>query len=140
MKDADLANMLHSMARHCISVNHWENAALKEAAHRLAQLGAPARLLSYEEIQRLPEFAVVWAEWRGWSEEYRENVLEIAPAARIGNDLAGNGIITPIGPGMMDGDESGQSRWWTSLPTPEQREETPWKTTKAAAEKQPPTA
>ncbi len=127
MRDADLANMLRGMARHCISVNYQENAALKEAARRLAQLGAPARLLSFEEIQQLPEYAVVWEEWRGLPEEYRPSDWGIAPVARIGGGLAGNGIITFIEPGMMDGNEDdGQSRWWTSLPTPEQRRATPW--------------
>lgn len=141
MKDTDLANMLHGMARHCISVNHQENKALKEAAHRLAQLGAPARLLSFEEIQRLPEYAVVWEEWRGLPEEYRPTDWGVAPVAKIGGGLAGNGIITFIMPEMMDGNENdGQSRWWTNMPTPEQRERTPWKTAKAAVEKRPPTA
>lgn len=137
MKDADLANMPHGMAMHCsmslrhgmkreCSVNHQEHLALEEAAHRLAQLGAPARLLSFEEIQQLPEYAVVWEEWRGTSEEYRHSSLEIAPVAKIGGRLAGNSIITFIMPGMMDGDENGQSRWWTAMPTEKQREETPW--------------
>lgn len=138
MKDADLANMLRGMARHCgmslrhgmnrgCSVNHQEHLALEEAAHRLAQLGAPARLLSFEEIQQLPEYAIVWEEWRGLPEEYRPSDWGIAPVARIGGGLAGNGIITFIDPGMMDGNEDdGQSRWWTNVPTPEQRRATPW--------------
>lgn len=138
MRDEDLINALQGMARHCVSVNHQENLTLKKAARRLQQLTAPARLLSYEEIQQLPEFAVVWEEWRGWEDEYRENGLEIAPVARMGSGLAGNGIITYIAPDMMDGDEDGQSRWWTAMPTAKQREETPWKT--HSAENQSPIA
>ena len=128
----NLAAQLHEMARHCISVNSAENEALKEAALLLGALTAPARLLSFEEIEALPEFAVVWEEWRGWDEEYRENALEIAPVAKIGNGMAGNGIVTIRDPDMMAGSENGQSRWWTALPTNEQREGTPWQTPQAA--------
>lgn len=137
MKDTDLANMLYSMAGHCsmsqrhgmnrcCSVSHQERLALEKAAHRLAQLGAPARLLSFNEIQLLPEYAVVWEEWHELPEEYRPTDWGIAPVARIGAGLAGNGIITFIEPAMMDSSEDGQSRWWSSLPTPEQRRTTPW--------------
>ena len=136
MKDADLANMLRGMARHCISVNHQENMALKEAAQRLAAISAPARLLSFEEIQRLPEYAVVWEEWIGLPEEYRPEDWGMAPVARIGGGLAGNGIITFIAPEMTEADDDGgQSRWWTAPPTKEQREGTPWETRKTAAKK-----
>ena len=131
MKDQDLANMLFGMARHHVAVNHQENAALKEAASRLAQLAAPARLLAFEEIQRLPEHAVVWEEWRGMPEEYRPTDWGCAPVVRIGDGLAGNGVITFIMPGMLDGNEDGQTRWWTAMPSKEQREGTPWTTSKA---------
>ncbi len=130
MKDMDLANMLNGMARHGFSVNWQENKALKEAAQRLRQLAAPARLLTYEEIQHLPEYAVVWEEWRGLPEEERPSDWGIAPVARMADGLASNGIITYIAPGMMDGNEDGQSRWWTSFPTSGQRKETPWQTPK----------
>ena len=138
MDIGNLAAKMQDMAKHCISVDHTENEALAEVAALLAAISAPARLLTYEEIEQLPEFAVVWEEWRGWAPEYRENALEIAPVARMGNGLAGNGITTIILPEMMDGDEEGQSRWWTALPTQEQREETPWQTNSTA--EQSPTA
>lgn len=128
MTDAELANMVRGIARHMPSVNHQENKALQEAAKRLAQLAAPARLLSYEEILKLPENAVVWEEWQGLPEEERPADWGIAPVARMVNSLVGNGIITYIKPDMMDGSEYGQSRWWSSMPTRAQREETPWQT------------
>ena len=138
MRDEDLINALQGMARHCVSVNHQENLILKKAARRLQQLTAPARLLSFNEIQLLPEYAVVWEEWRELPEEYRPTDWGIAPVARIGAGLAGNGIITFIEPAMMDSSEDGQSRWWTAMPTAKQREETPWKT--YSAENQNPIA
>lgn len=133
MKDIDLANKLLDMAEHCISVDWRENQALKEAAQRLGQLAAPARLLSFEEIQQLPEYTVVWEEWDEWqgpSEECRPSDCGIAPVARIADGLAGNGIITYIMPDMMNGTDDIKSRWWTNPPTSEQREGTPWSTPK----------
>ncbi len=128
MTDAELANMVRGIARHMPSVNHQENKALQEAAKRLAQLAAPARLLTYEEIQQLPENAVVWEEWQARLDKEWATEWGIAPVARMGNSLVGNGIITTIMPDMMDSSDYGQSRWWSSMPTRAQREETPWQT------------
>ena len=141
MKDEDLGKMLHGMARHHVSINWQENKALREAARRLMELGAPARPLSYKEIQRLPEFSVIWEEWRCLPEEGRPGDWGLAPVTRIGGDIVGNGLITHIRPNMLYGsEECGQTRWWTGCPTLKQMEDTPWISAKAAAETQPPTA
>jgi len=98
MSIGNLATKMRDMAKHCISVNHTENKALAEVAALLEAISAPARLLTFEEIEQLPEFAVVWEEWRGWAQAYGGNALEIAPVARMGNGLAGNSITSMILP------------------------------------------
>lgn len=100
-------------------------------------LDQPARILSYEEIEALPELAVVFEEVRvDWEKEVKyypdlmpkdEAVdVSIAPVEKQGRKLCGSGINTDICPGMLDEYRGTQVRYWSARPSYEQRKAAPW--------------
>lgn len=105
--------------------------------HALQILGQPARLLSYEEIEALPELAVVWEEVRVVWEEAVKNYpglmpeddavdVSIAPVEKQGRKLCGSGMNTDIRPDMLDEDRGTQVRYWSARPSDAQREAASW--------------
>jgi len=100
-------------------------------------LDQPAMILSYEEIEALPELAVVWEEVRVVWEEAVKNYpglipedeavdVSIAPVEKQGRKLCGSGMDTTIRPDMLDEDRGTQVRYWSARPSDEQREAAPW--------------
>lgn len=103
---------------------HWLTLPLKEA-----------RLLSLEEIQALPDHAVVWEEVRledfDLSQEGEpvmtgEIIHELAPVEKLGNVMHGAGMDTDINERMLLPDRGCTVRYWLGRPTESQMEGAAW--------------
>lgn len=103
---------------------HWLTLPLKEA-----------RLLSLEEIQALPDHAVVWEEV--WCEDFDLNqdgdavgngkmIRELAPVEKLGNVMHGAGMDTDINERMLLPDRGCTVRYWLGRPTESQMEGAAW--------------
>lgn len=92
------------------------------------------RLLTLEEIEQAPDYALIYKEVRAdWRKDalrsLQEDMVEtsIAPVEKHGGTLYGRGMDTNICPEMFGGPEDEcQVRYWLGRPTEEQREATPW--------------
>lgn len=126
MERQEIADRLREVGRRCECIHSQDNTACRQAAALLDSMGTEAHVLTYKEIRDLPDYAVVWEEWRGIPHDGQNNPHCIAPVARIGGMLVGNGYMTDISRDMFDGDEAGQNRWWNCTPTMEERRKTPW--------------
>lgn len=95
---------------------------LELAARRISELsGQPCRLLTQEELQRLPEGAVVWEELRDTVDSEMLEGITAMVAAGDGEWIGSSTIMTNIK--IPDRE---YLRWWSAKPSEELRRATPW--------------